>query len=103
MAEIAAGEIARTLGLLVPEIVLVNLDPELAHAEPDVEIQDLIRACAGLNLTLDYLRGSLGFDSLVEPPGEDLASRILRFDSYVTNVDRTPRNPNSSRGTGGCG
>jgi hypothetical protein len=94
IAEIVAGEIARTLGLLVPEIVLVNLDPELARAEPDVEIQDLIRASAGLNLALDYLPGSLGFDPLVEPPGPELASRILWFDAFVTNVDRTPRNPN---------
>ena len=94
IAEIVAGEIARTLGLLVPEIVLVNLDPELARAEPDVEIQDLIRASAGLNLGLDYLPGSLGFDPLVEPPGPELASRILWFDAFVTNVDRTPRNPN---------
>ena len=94
IAEIVAGEIARTLGLLVPEIVLVSLDPELARAEPDVEIQDLIRASAGLNLALDYLPGSLGFDPLVEPPGPDLASRILWFDALVTNVDRTPRNPN---------
>ena len=94
IAEIMAGEIARSLGLLVPEIVLVNLDPELARAEPDPEIQDLIRASAGLNLALDYLPGSLGFDPLVEPPGPDLASRILWFDALVTNVDRTPRNPN---------
>jgi hypothetical protein len=94
VAEILAGEIARTLGLLVPEIVLVNLDPELARAEPDAEIQDLIRASAGLNLALDYLPGSLGFDPLVEPPGSGLASRILWFDALVTNVDRTPRNPN---------
>ena len=94
IAEIVAGEIARTLGLLVPEIVLVNLDPELARAEPDPEIQDLIRASAGLNLALDYLPGSLGFDPLVEPPAPDLASRILWFDALVTNVDRTPRNPN---------
>ena len=94
VAEIMAGEIARSLGLLVPEIVLVNLDPELARAEPDPEIQDLIRASAGLNLALDYLPGSLGFDPLVEPPGPDLASRILWFDALVTNVDRTPRNPN---------
>ena len=94
IAEIVAGEIARTLGLLVPEIVLVNLDPELARAEPDVEIQDLIRASAGLNLALDYLPGSLGFDPLVETPGQELASRILWFDALVTNVDRTPRNPN---------
>jgi hypothetical protein len=94
IAEIVSGEIARSLGLLVPEIVLVNLDPELARAEPDPEIQDLIRASAGLNLALDYLPGSLGFDLLVDPPGPDLASRILWFDALVTNVDRTPRNPN---------
>jgi hypothetical protein len=94
VAEIVAGEIARALGLLVPEIVLVNLDPKLARAEPDPEIQDLIRASAGLNLALDYLPGSLGFDPLVEPPGPNLASRILWFDALVTNVDRTPRNPN---------
>jgi len=94
IAEILAGEIARALGLLVPEIVLANLDPKLARAEPDPEIQDLIRASAGLNLALDYLPGSLGFDPLVEPPGPDLASRIVWFDALVTNVDRTPRNPN---------
>jgi hypothetical protein len=94
IAEIVAGELARALGLLVPEIVLVNLDPKLARAEPDPEIQDLIRASAGLNLALDYLPGSLGFDPLVEPPGPELASRVLWFDALVTNVDRTPRNPN---------
>jgi hypothetical protein len=94
VAEILAGEIARSLGLLVPEIVLMDLDPKLARAEPDPEIQDLIRASAGLNLALDYLPGSLGFDPLVEPPDSDLASRILWFDTLVTNVDRTPRNPN---------
>jgi hypothetical protein len=94
VAEILAGEIARSLGLLVPEIVLVNLDPALARAEPDPEIQDLIRASAGLNLALDYLPGSLGFDPLADRPDSDLASRILWFDALVTNVDRTPRNPN---------
>jgi hypothetical protein len=94
IAETLAGEMARSLGLLVPEIVLVDLDPELARAEPDPEIQDLIRASAGLNLALDYLPGSLGFDPLVEAPTPDLASRILWFDALVTNVDRTPRNPN---------
>ena len=94
VAEIVAGEIARSIGLLVPEIVLMDLDPKLARAEPDPEIQDLIRASAGLNLALDYLPGSLGFDPLVEPPGPDLASRIVWFDALVTNVDRTPRNPN---------
>ena len=94
IAEILAGEIARSLDLLVPEIVLVNLDPELARAEPDPEIQDLIRASAGLNLALDYLPGSLGFDPLAWKPPADLASRIVWFDALVTNVDRTPRNTN---------
>lgn len=94
VAEVLAGEIARALGLAVPEIVLVKLDPELARPEPDPEIQDLIRASAGLNLALDYLPGSLGFDPLVGPPGPELASRILWFDALVVNVDRSPRNTN---------
>lgn len=94
IAELVAGEIARTLGLLVPELVLMLLDPELGRTEPDPEIQDLLRASAGLNLALDYLPGSLGFDPLVEPTDPDLASRILWFDALVTNIDRTPRNTN---------
>jgi hypothetical protein len=94
VAEVVAGEIARALGLAVPELVLAALDPELARTEPDPEIQDLIRSSAGLNLALDYLPGSLGFDPLVEPPSPDLASRIVWFDALVQNVDRSPRNTN---------
>jgi hypothetical protein len=94
IAELLAGEIARAAGLPVPEIVFVELDPELARAEPDPEIQDLIRASAGLNLALDYLPGSVTFDPVVESPDADLASSIVWFDAYVTNVDRTPRNAN---------
>jgi hypothetical protein len=94
VAELVAGEIGRHLGLPVPEIVLVRLDPDLGRSEPDPEIQDLLKASAGLNLALDYLPGSLGFDPLVEPPGPELASRIVWFDALVTNVDRTPRNTN---------
>lgn len=94
IAELLAGELARAAGLLVPEIVLVELDPELARTEPDPEIQDLIRASAGLNLALDYLPGSVMFDPVAETPDTDLASAIVWFDAYVTNVDRTPRNTN---------
>jgi hypothetical protein len=94
VAELAAGEIGRRLGLLVPEVVLAHLAPELGRSEPDPEIQDLLKRSSGLNLALDYLPGSLGFDPLVEPPGSDLASRIVWFDALVTNVDRTPRNTN---------
>ncbi len=94
IAEIVAGEISRLLGFAVPEIVLANLDPELARSEPDPEIQDLIRASAGLNLALDYLPGSLGFDPIATPPDPYLASRILWFDALVVNVDRSLHNTN---------
>ncbi len=94
IAELVAGGIGRALGLSVPEVVLVDVHPDLGRAEPDPEIQDLLRASGGLNLALDYLPGSLGFDPLVGPPGGDLASRILWFDALVQNVDRTPRNTN---------
>lgn len=94
VAELIAGELARAAGLLVPELVFVNLDPEIAKTEPDPEIQDLIKASGGLNLGLDYLPGSVMFDPVADKPDADLASRIVWFDAYVTNVDRTPRNAN---------
>jgi HipA-like protein len=94
IAELVAGEIARALGLLVPEIVFMELDPDLARTEADPEIRDLIKASAGLNLALDYLPGSVTFDPVAEKPDASVASSILWFDAYVTNVDRTPRNTN---------
>jgi HipA-like protein len=94
IAELIAGEIARTAGLPVPELVFVVLDPEIAKTEPDPEIQDLIRASGGLNLGLDYLPGSVMFDPVAEKPEPELASRIVWFDAYVTNIDRTARNAN---------
>ncbi|HWS53820.1 MAG TPA: HipA family kinase [Pyrinomonadaceae bacterium] len=94
IAELVAGELARALDLPVPEIVFVELDAELARTEPDPEIQDLIRASAGLNLALDFLPGSITFDPLVEKLDGALASRVVWFDALVTNVDRTPRNTN---------
>ena len=94
VAELIAGEIARTLGLPIPEIVLLDLDPDLARTEPDSEIQHLIRESAGLNLALDYLPGAVNFDPVAEQPSGELASRIVWFDAYVSNVDRTPRNTN---------
>jgi hypothetical protein len=94
IAELVSGEIARALGLRVPEIVFANLDGVLSRTEPDPEIQDLLRASAGLNLALDYLPGSITFDPLVETVDAKLASQIVWFDSFVMNVDRTPRNTN---------
>jgi hypothetical protein len=95
-AEIVAGELARGLGLPVPELVLVELDPALAAAEPDPEIQELIVASAGLNLGVDFLPGALPYTP-TEPPEPELAADVVWFDALVTNVDRTPRNPNLLR------
>jgi hypothetical protein len=94
IAELVAGELGRALGLPVPEIVFVELDGALAGTEPDPEIQDLLKASAGLNLALDYLPGSVMYDPLVERIDPALASAVVWFDAYVTNVDRTPRNAN---------
>ena len=92
-AEIVAGELARGLDLPVPELVLVELDGEMARAEPDPEIQDLIRASAGLNLGVDFLPGALPY-SPARPPAPDLAAAVVWLDALIENVDRTPRNPN---------
>jgi hypothetical protein len=94
IAELLAGELARALALPVPEIVFVELGAELARTEPDPEIQDLIRASAGLNLALDYLPGSITFDPAADAVEAGHASAVVWFDAFVTNVDRTARNTN---------
>ncbi len=93
VAEVIGGELARSLGLPVPELVRMEVDPVLADAEPDPEIQELLQASAGLNLGVDYLPGSLAFDAsvAVDP---DWAAKVVWLDHLITNVDRTPRNPN---------
>jgi hypothetical protein len=94
VAEVIVGELARRLGFRVPEIVLVDLDPQLSKAEPDEEIQDLLDASGGINLGFDYLPGSFDFNPRVRDPGADLAARVLWLDTLVLNVDRSWRNPN---------
>ena len=94
VAEIIAGELARRLGLRVPELVLAGLDPRIGVSEPDPEIQDLLRASDGLNLGVDFLPGSFGFDPLGWTADREFASQVLWFDALVHNVDRTWRNPN---------
>ena len=95
IAELVAGEIGRNLGLRVPEIVFMELDAALGRNEMDPEIQSLIKASAGQNLGLDFLPGSLAFDAAapntIEP---ELASAVVWFDAFVTNMDRTARNTN---------
>jgi hypothetical protein len=94
VAEVVSGELARALGLPVPELVVVSLDPVVARHEPDEEVQDLLAASAGSNLGMDYLPGALGFDPLAHEVEADLAGRVLWFDALVRNVDRSWRNPN---------
>lgn len=95
VAEIVGGELARALGLAVPRLELLEIDPELARAEPDPEIQELIEASAGINLGVDFLPGALPFtdaDAVAADPA--FAADVVWLDALITNVDRTPRNPN---------
>jgi HipA-like kinase len=95
VAELIAGEIGRALGLQVPDIVLVDLDPALAAGEPDAEIRELLQRSAGINVGLDFLPGALGFDPAAGfAPDADLSANVVWFDALVTNVDRTARNTN---------
>jgi hypothetical protein len=94
-AEVIAGEIGRALGMQIPEIVLVEVDAALGRNEPDAEIRSLLRASVGLNVALDFLPGSMMFDPAAGDKAEaKLASKAVWFDAFVTNVDRTARNPN---------
>ncbi len=94
VAEVIAAGIARGLGLSVPELRGVHLDPALAPGEPDQEVQDLLRASAGLNLGVDYLPGSADFGPGVLDVDALLAGRVIWFDAFVGNMDRSHRNPN---------
>lgn len=94
IAELIGGEIARSLGFKVPELVFANLDEAFGRTEPDEEIQDLLKASVGLNLALHYLSGSITFDPTVAVIESKLASRIVWLDCLLTNMDRTARNTN---------
>ncbi|MFD9849625.1 HipA family kinase [Streptomyces parvus] len=94
VAEIICGELGRRLGLRVPELVTIELDPVIGLAEPDQEVQELLKASGGLNLGMDYLPGSFGFDPLAYEVGAAEAGRIVWFDALINNVDRSWRNPN---------
>ena len=94
IAELLGGEIARALGLRVPEIVFAQLDEAFGRTEPDEEIQDLLQASTGLNLALHYLSGAFTFDPVLTKLDAELASQIVWLDCLLTNVDRTARNTN---------
>ena len=95
VAEVVAGELARTIGLPVPDLAVVEVAPALGLAEPDPEIQDLIVGSPGENLGMDFLPGALPMAVPSDPiVNADLAADVVWFDALVTNIDRTPRNPN---------
>ncbi len=95
VAEVIVGELGRALGLLVPELVAVELDARLGAAEPDPEIQELIEASGGVNLGVDFLPGALPYTPAgAWQPDSELAADVVWLDALTTNVDRTPRNPN---------
>src|SRR5919106_365697 len=94
IAELVAGGKSPPPGGPGPVIVLFFGGPPPPPPPPPPRRQHLIRMSAGLNLALDYLPGAVTFDPVVEKPDADLASSVVWFDAYVTNVDRTPRNTN---------
>ncbi|MDH2390151.1 hypothetical protein QCN29_15400 [Streptomyces sp. HNM0663] len=94
VAEVVCGLLGRRLGLRVPELVGIQLDPVIGRAEPDQEVQELLKASGGLNLGMDFLPGSLGFDPLAYEVDPAEAGRVVWFDALINNVDRSWRNPN---------
>ncbi|MBB5937202.1 HipA family kinase [Streptomyces zagrosensis] len=94
IAEVICGQLGRRLGLRVPELVQMQLDPVIGLAEPDQEVQELLKASGGLNLGMDYLPGSIGFDPLAFAVDPVDAGRVVWFDALISNVDRSWRNPN---------
>ena len=94
VAEVIVGRLATSLGLPVPDLVTVQVDPALAAGEPDQEVQELLRASGGRNLGMDYLPGAFDLDPAAFAVEPTLAGRVLWFDALVGNVDRSWRNPN---------
>ncbi|MFI1869004.1 HipA family kinase [Streptomyces jumonjinensis] len=94
VAEVVCGQLGRRLGLRVPELARIQLDPVIGLGEPDEEVQELLKASGGLNLGMDYLPGSIGFDPLAYEVDSAEAGRVVWFDALINNVDRSWRNPN---------
>ncbi|MFE3660094.1 HipA family kinase [Streptomyces sp. NPDC059165] len=94
VAEVICGQVGRRLGLRVPELVQISLDPVIGLSEPDQEVQELLKASGGLNLGMDFLPGSIGFDPLAYEVSPEEAGRVVWFDALINNVDRSWRNPN---------
>ncbi|HVN11372.1 MAG TPA: HipA family kinase [Kineosporiaceae bacterium] len=94
VAEVVVGELGRRIGVRVPDLVGVELDPAIGLREPDHEVQELLKASVGLNLGLDFLPGSVGYDGVAWRPDPFEAARAYWLDAFTANIDRTWRNPN---------
>ena len=97
VAEVVVGELARRIGLRTPQLVALDLDPEIARYEADEEVQDLLNASPGLNLGIDFLPGAFGYDGVMphsDPDDEGVGAAVLWLDAFTANVDRSWRNPN---------
>ena len=94
IAELLGGELARAIGLKVPELVFMNLDDSFSKTEPDEEVQDLLKFSVGLNLGLHFLSSAITFDPLVSKVDAITASKIVLLDSIMSNIDRTAKNTN---------
>lgn len=94
IAELIGGEIARELGLRVPELVFANLDEAFGRTEGDEEVQDLLKGSQGLNIALHFLSGAITFDPVVSQIDAETASKIVWLDSFISNIDRTVKNTN---------
>ena len=96
VAELIVGMLARALGLPVPDLALVEVPPPFGKSEPDPEIQDVLRRSHGVNVGLRYLDGAFNFDGRAagDLVDAEFASRLVWLDAFVTNPDRTHRNPN---------
>jgi hypothetical protein len=94
VAEVVVGELGRRIGVRVPDLVAVELDPAIGLREPDQEVQELLKVSAGLNLGMDFLPGSVGYDGVAWRPDPVDAARVYWLDAFTANIDRTWRNPN---------
>jgi len=94
IAELIGGELARAIGLKVPELVFMNLDDSFSKTEPDEEVQDLLKFSVGLNLGLHFLSSAITYDPLVSQIDEMTASKVVLLDSLISNIDRTAKNTN---------
>ncbi|MDN3620131.1 aminotransferase class I and II [Polaribacter undariae] len=94
ISEFIGGELARAIGLHVPELVFMNLDDSFSKTEPDEEIQDLLKFSVGLNLGLHFLSSAITYDPLVSEVDEFTASKVVLLDSLISNIDRTAKNAN---------